>query len=269
VRVHRQSQPAIAWKSGISKTWKSIRYFLWICLLFAAAAGSPAVQAAPCEKKNYKIVLDVGHTEDEPGATSARGVKEYKFNLDLTRDIAAALSAAGFESTDLLITEGKGGAALHSRPAYANRKRADLFLSIHHDSVQRLYLKPWIEGGRAQNYSDEFSGYSLFVSNRNPRKVESLAFATLLGDELQSRGLQFTAHHAENIKGERKTFLDAKRGIYRYDQLVVLKESMAPAILLEAGVIVNRSEEIEAASPARRKAIADAVVSAVNRFCGT
>ena len=242
-------------------------HLLIIFFVVTAALIKQPAEAASCDKKTYRIILDVGHTADEPGATSARGVTEYHFNLDLARDISAALSAAGFEGTDLLVTQGKGRAALHSRPAYAKRKRANLFLSIHHDSVQPLHLKPWTVGNGTQYYSDKFSGYSLFVSNENRRKDESLALATMLADELQSRGLRITTHHAENIKGERKTFLDAKRGIYRYDHLAVLKENTAPAVLLEAGVIVNRAEEIEAASPARRNTIAAAVVAAVNHFC--
>jgi hypothetical protein len=49
--------------------------------------------------------------------------------------------------------------------------------------------------------------------------------------------------HAHRRSGRRRAPLDA--GVYRYDQLVVLRST--PAVLLEAGSIVNRQEELELA----------------------
>ena len=42
-----------------------------------------------------------------------------------------------------------------------------------------------------------------------------------------------------------------------------------PAVLLEAGSIINRQEELELASPERRLAVAEAVAAAVEEFCAT
>jgi hypothetical protein len=49
--------------------------------------------------------------------------------------------------------------------------------------------------------------------------------------------------------------------------LAVLYESHMPAVLLEAGMIVNRAEEQVLSSPARRATVAKAVAGAVERFC--
>lgn len=239
---------------------------LLVTLTMAATAiQSPSV--AGCDKRSFKIVLDVGHTEIDPGATSARGVREYSFNLDLARAISSKLIAEGFQATDLLITKGKDRPTLSSRAAYANQVKANLFLSIHHDSAQQFYLEQWIHNGTAQHFSDRFSGYSLFVSNENPKRDQSLKFATLLADQLLSSGMTFTRHHAEAIPGENRKFLDERRGIYRFDELAVLRSAKVPAVLMEAGVIVNRSEETAAASPQRRDLIANAVFLAVAQFC--
>jgi N-acetylmuramoyl-L-alanine amidase len=151
----------------------------------------------------------------------------------------------------------------------ANSKKADLFLSIHHDSVQPLYMEQWLVEGRIQYYSDQFKGYSIFVTDNNPRSQESLKFATFLADEFISRGMIFTKHHAMRIKGEGRNFLDERRGIYKFNELAVLRGNMAVAILLEAGVIVNREEELALALPQRRKLIANAIVNAVGHFCET
>ena len=62
--------------------------------------------------------------------------------------------------------------------------------------------------------------------------------------------------------------LDRERGIYEAsDQIAVLYESRMPAVLLEAGMIVNRAEEEVLSSPAFRATVAKAVAEAVKRFC--
>ena len=61
--------------------------------------------------------------------------------------------------------------------------------------------------------------------------------------------------------------VDRERGIYAFDNLAVLHETAMPALILEAGMIVNRDEEVILSSPARRATIARAVVDAVGRFC--
>jgi N-acetylmuramoyl-L-alanine amidase len=61
--------------------------------------------------------------------------------------------------------------------------------------------------------------------------------------------------------------VDASAGVYRFDELVVLKETRMPAVLLEAGSIINRDEELALASPERQALISDAVVDAVAVFC--
>ena len=76
-----------------------------------------------------------------------------------------------------------------------------------------------------------------------------------------------TLHHAETIPGERREVLDKKLGIYRFDDLVVLKSARMPAVLVEAGVIVNRNEELLLRSADHQKKLASALVGAVVDFC--
>jgi N-acetylmuramoyl-L-alanine amidase len=65
----------------------------------------------------------------------------------------------------------------------------------------------------------------------------------------------------------RRELVDADAGIYRFDQLVVLKVTRMPAVLLEAGSIINRQEELELGTPERRSKASTAIVSAVEDFC--
>ncbi|MEJ2377068.1 MAG: N-acetylmuramoyl-L-alanine amidase [Pseudolabrys sp.] len=234
-----------------------------------AASDIPLPKPAPkCDRGNFRVVLDVGHSADAPGAISARGKSEYGFNLRLAKRIDDSLVDAGFDKTVLMVTGGNARRTLYLRMAHANRLSADLFLSIHHDSVPDKFYKKWEFNGAPHIYNDQFKGYSIFVSDRNVDRDASLEFGSILGNELHARGLQYTPHYTAPFMGHnRHKLLDDKAGVYRYDALFVLSRSHVPAVLLEAGSIVNRHEELALASPARQKLIGAAVVDAVDTFC--
>jgi len=110
--------------------------------------------AAPCDPSKFRIVLDVGHTAESEGAISARNVSEFVFNLRLAKQIEEKLKAEGFAETRLLMTEGKARRSLVKRVDAANNLRADLFLSIHHDSVPNKFLEDWEFEGKKSRFSD-------------------------------------------------------------------------------------------------------------------
>ncbi len=222
-----------------------------------------------CSPAKFRIVIDVGHTAESEGATSARNVPEFSFNLRLAQQIDQKLKAEGFAGTRLLVTEGKAKPSLFKRVAAANDLNADLFLSIHHDSVPDKFLEDWEFDGQKSHYSDRFSGYSVFVSHGNPEFKTSLSFAELVAREMKARGLQYAAQYTMPVMGHyQHPLLDKETGVYAYDELVVLRKTQMPAVLLEAGSIINRDEELKMDSPERRDTVTGAVVAAVKNFCG-
>ena len=224
--------------------------------------------ATPCDPSKFRIVLDVGHTAQSEGAISARNVAEFVFNLRLAQQIEEKLKAEGFAETRLLLTEGKARASLVRRVTAANNLHADLFLSIHHDSVPDKLLENWEFEGKKSHFSDRFSGYSVFVSRNNPDFKTSLSFAELLAKELKAQGLQYAQQYTQAIMGRyQHPLLNKETGVYSYDQLVVLRTTRMPAALLEAGSIVNRDEELKLESPERREFISSGVTAAVKEFC--
>jgi N-acetylmuramoyl-L-alanine amidase len=234
----------------------------------SAEKGPAAEKPNACEPSAFRVVLDVGHTVAVPGADSARGVPEYTFNLQLTDAIKQALVAAGFTKTVRLITATRPYAGLFERAARANELHADLFIAIHHDSVPDKLIEKWEYNGEKRQFSDRFHGYSIFVSAANADLKGSLAFGHLLGTELEARDMHYTPHYTLPLMGRyRRELVDADAGVYRYDQLVVLRNTRMPAVLLEAGSIVNRKEELELASPERRALISAATVAAIEQFC--
>jgi N-acetylmuramoyl-L-alanine amidase len=245
-------------------------------LLVAAAlafTAGPATSAETepadgCGRAAFGIVVDVGHTAQAPGAISARGVPEFAFNLKLGERVVEHLLAAGFQRSVLLVTEGPSRKGLAERVRRANALKADLFVSIHHDSVPQRFKEKWEFEGRERSFSDRFKGHSIFISDNNGHRAGSLLFASLLGGQLLERGLLYTPHYTDQIMGNRRRLLvDAHAGVYRYDQLIVLRNTGMPAVLLEAGSIVNRDEELQVSSAEHHALIGAAVADAVEWFC--
>ncbi len=231
------------------------------------ASTSPA---SSCARADFRVVLDVGHTAESPGAKSARGVDEYVFNLRLAKRINQTLLDAGFTKTVLMVTDGPGIKSMYVRVARANDLGANLLLSIHHDSVPDRFLEKWDYNGKPETFSDRFKGHSIFISDDNVDPKDSLIFGSMLGQQLKLRGLQYTPHYTESFMGRwRRTLLDAGVGVYRYDTLFVLKKTHMPAVLLEAGSIANRNEELLLDTPEHQQLISAAVVNAVDSFCAT
>lgn len=197
------------------------------------------------------IIVDAGHTSAHPGATGASGRVEHLYNLDLSNAVIADLQTAGERVT-------RTGAddrdiALRERPNA--EPKADFFISIHHDSIQQV----WIDAGRRR----EFKGYAIFVSELNPHYERSLACARAIGERLLAAGETPSLYHAMPIKGENRPLIDKRLGIHRFDDLVVLKTAPMPAVLVEAGVIANPDEEPRLANPATIAELADAISKGV------
>lgn len=207
------------------------------------------------------VAVDVGHYNAEPGAISSRGRPELEFNRDLAREISAAVRKHGLRT----IVIGADGFMARLTRRTAAAADADFFLSVHHDSVQPYLLDAWQFDGDLRLYSDKYSGFSLFVSRKNAFLEASLACASAIGAALRGAGFKPSLYHADPIPGENKPFADRANGVHYYDNLIVLKTARSPAVLLEAGVIVNRGEELKLRSAETQRAIAAAVAAGVER----
>jgi N-acetylmuramoyl-L-alanine amidase len=197
------------------------------------------------------VAVDVGHYAAEPGVISASGRAEFEYNLELARRVRTDLEGLGLKTR--LIGERGDYAVLHHRTRDA--AGADLFLSIHHDSVKERLLP------RAA----EFAGFSLFVSRTNPQLDKSLACAGAIGARLRAAGFAPSRYHADVDLGEDRPFADEANGVHYFDNLAVGKTARMAAVLVEAGVIVNPAEDARMRDPAVQARIARAVAEGVRQ----
>jgi N-acetylmuramoyl-L-alanine amidase len=190
--------------------------------------------------------VDVGHHYGAPGAISAGGIAEIEFNLELASEVKRSLEHSGI-----------GVRMIDNRVILQDRTReaagANLFLSIHHDAVKPEYLRD----------AQLFSGFSLFVSRQNASPEKSLQCASAIGAQLRAAGFTPSRYHADPVLGENRPFADEINGVHYYDNLTVARSAAMPAVLVEAGVIVNPAEEARLRDPRLRERMARAIASGV------
>lgn len=194
----------------------------------------------PCFVKAQTIALDVGHYIKSPGTISAYGDYEFYYNRELSRFVEDSLSKYGYK----INIQGFNGdlSSLKLRGEMANK--SDFLISLHHDAIQAQHLSDWTYNGKSQIFNDKIKGFGIFVSTKNKQYERSLFCAKTIANQLIQAGFTPNYYHSLNIPNERKELLDNKLPVYRYDNLVILKGTQVPAILIEAGVLTHRQEAL-------------------------
>jgi N-acetylmuramoyl-L-alanine amidase len=177
---------------------------------------------------------------------SASGIPEFEFNLALATEVKESLEKSGMQVRMI----GDKGDLIFLNHRTRRARGADLFLSIHHDSMRESVIA---------TRRDQLAGFSLFVSRRNPDPAKSLACASAIGARLRAAGLTPSRYHADPVIGENRPFADEQNGVHYYDNLAVAHTATMPAVLVEAGVIANRQDEARMRDPQVRRQVAAAI----------
>jgi N-acetylmuramoyl-L-alanine amidase len=102
-------------------------------LLAVLALATPPSPPRPPKPPAFVVVIDPGHGGDQDGAQSPGGVKEKDVVLQIARRLRPRLERLGAKV--VLTRTGDGSVRLTARAAVANGIKADLFLSIHLNSM--------------------------------------------------------------------------------------------------------------------------------------
>lgn len=202
------------------------------------------------DSKVKTIVIDPGHGGKDPG-NRFEGHSEKTYTMLLAIDLSRALQAAGFK-TILTRTKDKY-VGLDERPALANRRDADLFVSLHFNSTQ--HSRSTVKGAEtycitpvgASSSNAQGRGANYGRTPANSSETESL----LLAYEVQKALVK-------NLGAE-------DRGVRRA-RFAVLRYAKMPAILVESGFMSNPSEGKKIFTLAYRKRIAAAITKGILDF---
>ncbi len=236
-----------------------------------AAPLQPAA-TPPGRDPRRLIVLDPGHGGHDPGAISASGRYEKELTLAVGRAIAARLRASG--RYRVLLTRDKDVAVkLLDRVKLARNREADLFLSIHADS---LAADRATRGAsvytRAEDASDRDAEALALRENKADQLADTAQEQEL--DDVLAILVDLASRDTKRLSGRFAGLLTAslseriplRRNALRAANFKVLGAPDIPSALLELGYISNPTEEALLFSEAGRNQLAEAVVAAIDRF---
>lgn len=199
------------------------------------------------------IALDAGHGGRDPGKENRTlRVNEKTFTLDVVRRLEKLLEQQGYQV--VLTRQSDTYVELGARADLATRAGADLFISVHFNSVgsdtQRVSgsetytMTPRFQRSTIDNERDASDGIA------NPGNAHD-HWNALLGYHVHRSLLQ-----------DLKTF---DRGLKR-GRLAVLRLATCPAVLVEAGYLSHDAEAKKIATSAYRQRIAQAIANGVSAY---
>ncbi len=234
----------------------------------SAQAAAPVVPQKPSRSPGVQtIMIDPGHGGSNTGAIGASGVAEKDLALSIARALRNQL-VSRLPVKVVLTREEDAELPLDTRTALANQQKADLFISLHLNSV------PEASAHGAETYflsleaSDERAARSAATENlAGGSEADPLYdLQLILWDLAQSRHLAASQRLANLIQEELNGALGLRdRGVKQAPFRVLMGAAM-PAVLVELGFLSNPREEDLLQDPAHRAELVEALVRAVTRY---
>ncbi len=217
------------------------------------------------------IAIDAGHGGVDPGAIGVGNVYEKDLTLAAARQLADTLTATG--RYRVILTRDKDVfLKLRQRVEIARKNDADLFISLHADSIGN----PKHRGGSVYTLSENASDKeaAALASKENKSDViagidlsdENSLVQSILIDLAQRETMNLSATLAANMVSQLAQSIELQRRTHRFAGFAVLKAPDIPSALFEMGYLSNATDAKLLQSPAHRKKIADAVLRAIDIY---
>ncbi len=189
-----------------------------------------ALRRLSASLRGARIAIDAGHGEGDPGATGPSGTTEAQTTYLLAEALAGELTSRG--ANPLILRTADTDPSTSDRARLANEIGAEILVALHLNAHRDQ---------RAEGASTYYYGREGWVSPGGQRLAE------LIQDALTDRlGLKDGRTHAK--------------------ALPLLRETQMPAVHVEPCFISNPAEERLLSDPGFRRALAEALASALERF---
>ena len=221
------------------------------------------------------IVLDAGHGGHDNGATGPGGLTEKELVLDVTKRVAKLVEdKLGIKV--LLSRDGDHFVTLKDRTSFANRERADLFVSIHanahssatHEGVETYFLSSEATDITARQTAAAENSVVQLEKPAAPKAGNGRQdiLRTILWDLLQSEFLTESSRLAEIVQDAMTRSLRIPNRGVKQAGFYVLGGAAMPAILVEIGFVTNPREEKRLRETKYRDEIARAIYSGIAEY---
>ena len=192
---------------------------------------------------NKVVYLDAGHGGYDPGA-SYFGISEKSLTLAIQSRVKAELEAEGYQVVTTRTSDTY--VDLTDRSRAANASESDIFVSIHINAsgssaaqgIETYYYQPYAE-------------YPSRINATYHANSTRLSMSDTLANAIQSSLINATGAQNQGVK--RQTF-------------AVLRETTAPAVLLELGFLSNPQEAARLNTSAYQETLANAIVAGIKRY---
>ena len=192
---------------------------------------------------NKVVYLDAGHGGYDPGA-SYFGISEKSLTLAIQSRVKAKLEAEGYQVVTTRTSDTY--VDLTDRSRAANASESDIFVSIHINAsgssaaqgIETYYYQPYAE------YPSRINA----TYHANPTR---LSMSDTLANAIQSSLINATGAQNQGVK--RQTF-------------AILRETTAPAVLLELGFLSNPQEAARLNTSAYQETLANAIVAGIKSY---
>ncbi|HET8539029.1 MAG TPA: N-acetylmuramoyl-L-alanine amidase [Anaeromyxobacter sp.] len=235
----------------------------------AAAALALALAAPPA----FTVVLDPGHGGERDGALSPTGAKEKDLVLAISRRIAQRIRKVGGKV--VFTRTGDIYVPLPNRAAIATAIRADLFLSVHLNSMPTPEQRRHTHGVETYFLSPDASDThaSAVAARENadrlagePEPDPDDPVAGILSDLQDAEALQSSSRLAYDIHERLVERLGAEDRGVKQAPFYVLAGARMPAVLLEVGFISHDEEGRKLRTREYQERVAEAVVEGIRAF---
>ena len=223
---------------------ESLLYFILLFALFYCASD---IQA----KDKFVLVIDAGHGGKDPGAQRFQ-IDEKDINLSVARKLGDLIESNHNDIRVIYTRKSDRFIELDERANIANRAKADLFISIHTNAVERGSYVTGTETftlGLARtdenlqvamrensailledNYLQKYEGF-------DPNSSESY----IIFEFMQNKHMEQSVDLASKIQKSFTSVNRVDRGV-REAGLLVLRKTSMPSVLVELGFISNKEE---------------------------
>ena len=241
-----------------------------------ASLGQPAARTATGQQsltralglKIGRVVIDPGHGGKDQGTTGTNGLLEKDLVLDIAKRVKALVEEK-LGNEVLLTRETDEFIALEERAAFANRHRADLFVSLHANS------SPFRLASGPETFYLDFttSRESMDIAAReNASSTKSVAdlqdiVKKIASKDKRDESRDFAVRMQGSLFKAQRTAGTAKknRGV-KSAPFIVLVGAEMPSILVEIGFLSNKREEASLKSSDYRQSVAKAIFDGLNNY---
>ncbi len=225
----------------------------------------------PFYREKKIVVIDAGHGGDDPGAIGPHGLKEKDVTLAIAKYLKRILEER-YNLRVYLTREDDRYLELKERTRIANRKAADLFVSIHANASPRrktsgieTYLLNWTNDKEAMRVAARENQISIEKMKQKQSEL-GMILASLKRESKRDESLKL-AHYIQHslVMGLKRHYHVKDLGV-KQALFYVLVDADMPSVLVEVGFISNPREERLLRSRRFRRKTAEAIATGIFRY---